>query len=154
MFYIHPPFVHYITKYTSFKRVQDEEAFQQIFAVCAHVEGNSVFAAQNAFAQLFQVLAVEGQTPRYQRVQDDAEGPHVDFGPVVLFALEELGRGVRRRAAECVELRARRELIRETEICDFDVHFTVEKQVFRLSCFRNYFMCLDVTFRSRWTIRF
>ncbi len=51
-----------------------------------------------------EVLSVEGQTSGDERVENDSERPDVDFGPVVLLPLEQLGRRVRRTAAKRVQL--------------------------------------------------
>lgn len=79
-----------------------------------------------------QVLPIKGQRAANQRVEDDAETPDVHLGPVILFALEKLGGGVRRRAAERVQLVTQRELVAEAEVGDLDVHVGVEEQVLRL----------------------
>jgi len=76
-----------------------------------------------------EVLPVEGQRAADQRVQDDPQAPDVHLRPVVLLALEELGRGVGRRAAERVQLAAQRELVAEAEVGDLDVHVGVQEQV-------------------------
>lgn len=91
-----------------------------------------VLAPQDALAQLLQRGTVERQRTADQGVEDDAERPHVHLRPVVLAALEQLGRCVRWRAAECVQLRAGRELVREAKVRYLDVHLAVEQQVFRL----------------------
>lgn len=79
-----------------------------------------------------EVLSVEGQRAADQRVEDDAQTPHVHLGPVVFLALEELGGGVRRRTAERVQLIPQSELIAEAKVSYFDVHVCVQQQVLSL----------------------
>jgi len=79
-----------------------------------------------------EVLAIEGQRAADQRVEDDAQAPHVHLRPVVLLPLEQLGRRVWRRAAERVQLVAHHELVAEAEVGDLDVHVGVQEQVLRL----------------------
>ena len=58
--------------------------------------------------------------------------PDVDLGPRVLLPLEDLGRGVRRRPTPRGQLLARRVVVAEAEVCDFDVHVAVHQQVLGL----------------------
>lgn len=79
-----------------------------------------------------EVLSVEGQRAADQRVEDDAQTPDVHLGPVVFLALEELRGGVRRGAAERVQLVPQGELVAEAEVGYFDVHVCVQQQVLGL----------------------
>lgn len=143
----------------AFGRVEHQEALEEVLAVGGHVEGDAVLPSQHALAELLprsagksqcrlprrrrrpparppashlQVLPVEGQRAADERVEDDAQAPDVHLGPVVFFALEEFGRGVRRRAAEGVQLVAQRELVAEAKVGDLDVPVGVQQQVLRL----------------------
>lgn len=80
-----------------------------------------------------QVLTIKRQRAADQRIQDDSQAPDVHFGPVVLLALEELRRGVGRRATERVQLVAQRELVAEAEVCYLNVGVGVQQKVLRLS---------------------
>lgn len=46
--------------------------------------------------------------------------------------LEEFRSGIRRRAAERVQLAAQRELVTEAEVCDFNVHVGIQQEVLSL----------------------
>lgn len=80
-----------------------------------------------------QVLTVKWQRAADQCVQNDSEAPHVHLRSVVLLALEKFRRSVGRRATECVQLVAQRELIAEAEVCNLDVGVGVQQKVLRLS---------------------
>jgi len=80
-----------------------------------------------------QVLPIKGQRAADQRVEDDSETPDVHLGPVILLALEKLGGGVGRRAAERVQLVAQCELVAEAKVGDLDVGVGVQQKVLRLS---------------------
>lgn len=72
-----------------------------------------------------QVLSVKGQRAADQRVQNHPQAPDIHFWPVVLLPLEKFRRGVRRRAAESVQLAAHGELIAEAKVGDLYVHVCV-----------------------------
>lgn len=79
-----------------------------------------------------EVLSIEGQRATDQRVEDDPQTPDIHLGPVVFFALEELGGSVRWRATERVQLVPQSELIAEAKIGYFDVHVCIQQQVLGL----------------------
>lgn len=79
-----------------------------------------------------EVLSIEGQRAADQRVEDDPQTPDVHLGPVVFFALKELGGSIRRGAAERVQLVSQSELVAEAKIGYFDVHVCVQQQVLGL----------------------
>ena len=85
-----------------------------------------------SLAQHLEVVPVEGQGAADERVQDDAEAPDVHFRPVVLLALEQLRGGVRGAPAECVQLRAQRELVAEAKVGNLDVGLGVQQEVLGL----------------------
>lgn len=76
-----------------------------------------------------EVLSIKGQRSTDQGVQDDPQAPDVHLGAVVLLPLEELRCGVRRGAAEGVQLAACGKLVAESKVGDLDVGVCVQEQV-------------------------
>ena len=68
-----------------------------------HVRRHRITPVQNALLQLRNCFSSEGHEPGDDEVEQDAERPHVHVDAVVVLVLEQLGRGVGRRAAERVE---------------------------------------------------
>jgi len=94
-----------------------------------------VVAVENGGEERQQVLAVEGQSARDEDVQQHAHAPHVDLGPAVLLLENQLGRGVGRRTAECVEQLTGHERVRQTKVNELDAQLAIEQQV----------LCFEVT---------
>jgi hypothetical protein len=69
----------YLFQGQSLFRLDDEEAFEQVFAVGREKEGDPELALDDAVAQLEQRRAVEGQRAAHQHVQDNAQGPDASF---------------------------------------------------------------------------
>ena len=67
--------------------VRSEEPSNQVLRLGRHVKRNTILARENLATGILESTAAEGKTARQQGVQDDAQGPHVQFRPYVFPAL-------------------------------------------------------------------
>ena len=107
----------------------------EALGVLAHggVVGEGVLVAQDALVRRFDVLGLERRLSDEQRVHDDAGGPNVYLKRVPVLALEDLGRDVVGRAADCLSpLLAVREARGQAEVAHLDAHLGVDEEVAQL----------------------
>lgn len=94
----------------------DQHVADQMFALLRHEERNSEFSADDDAAQVVEGRAIERQSAAHEHVEHDAEAPDVGSRSIVLEALEHLGRGIGRRAAERLQVDSVGECVAEAEV--------------------------------------
>lgn len=144
---IDPSILHNLLESTPLGRVEHQETFEEVLAVCGHVERDAVLPSEHTLPQLLKILSVKGQRAADQRVQYHPQTPNVHLWPVVLLSLEKLWCCVRRRAAKRIQLVAQSELVAEAEICNLDIHVCVEEQVLSLEVSVNNVLLVAVLHR-------
>lgn len=113
-------------------RHRPQHALDEQLARVGHVVGDPVGPLEDAALQPAHVVPVERHGGRRHEVQQDAQRPDVGEVPAVTLVLEELGRGVRRRAAEVGEQVAGAALGAEAKVPDLDAVAGGEEDVLRL----------------------
>ena len=98
------------------------------------VRRQRVDAALDLLEQRRDALVVKRQRPAQQRVEDHAARPHVDLGPCVELAADDLGRRIVRRPARRLEEVAVAHEVAQAKVGDLDGEAVaaVEQQVLGL----------------------
>ncbi len=68
-------------------RVEMEHLSEEGLTVGGHVEGHPVLTREDTFAELPQVLPIEGEGTRDEGIENDAQGPDIHLRTVVLPTL-------------------------------------------------------------------
>ena len=91
-----------------------------------------VFTVADFTIRHLNIIILEGRLSVEKYENDDSEGPHVHLErvPIVHLTVDNLRSQVVRRSADGMPtLRFGLELLSESKIADFDLHFLVDEQV-------------------------